>query len=169
MTDPNLLEATASEPLSLEEEYEMCDTWRDDVAKYTFIIYDDDMTSSPALSDAESEAYVSSNLNKMVGDVNLFLSLDETVGDDGVTVISSILQAEVEIMIAEPSARRKGIALSAVQHMVSYGASVLNVKRFFVKISDSNLASMSMFRDKLGFTFVNYAECFKETELEFTP
>jgi RimJ/RimL family protein N-acetyltransferase len=153
----------------LEEEYEMCDTWRDDVAKYTFIVYDDDLTSSPAKTNAEAEAYVNSNLSKMVGDVNLFLSMDETVGDDGVTAVSSILQAEVEIMIAEPSARRKGIAFAAVQHMLSYGASSLGVRRFFVKISDDNAASTAMFKDKLGFKFVNYAECFKETEYEFTP
>ena len=30
MSDPKLLEATASEPLSLDEEYEMQRTWRED-------------------------------------------------------------------------------------------------------------------------------------------
>jgi hypothetical protein len=33
MCDPAILEATASEPLSLEEEYAMQRTWRDDATK----------------------------------------------------------------------------------------------------------------------------------------
>ncbi|GMT21069.1 hypothetical protein PFISCL1PPCAC_12366 [Pristionchus fissidentatus] len=91
MTDPKLLEygnffdyvATASESLSIEEEYDMQKTWRDDDDKLTFIVLD-------------KEIYYGSNkceISSMVGDVNLFIS-------EG--------RAEVEIMIAESSARGKG-------------------------------------------------------------
>jgi len=38
MKSPALLQATASEPLTLDEEYEMCEDWENDVGKYTFII-----------------------------------------------------------------------------------------------------------------------------------
>jgi hypothetical protein len=40
MQDAAILEATASEPLSLEEEYAMCASWRDDADKCTFIVLD---------------------------------------------------------------------------------------------------------------------------------
>ena len=36
MCDPSILEATASEPLSLDEEYAMQRTWRDDATKVCF-------------------------------------------------------------------------------------------------------------------------------------
>jgi hypothetical protein len=39
MKNPDLLEATASEPLSLEEEIEMQQSWRDDPKKCTFIVH----------------------------------------------------------------------------------------------------------------------------------
>jgi hypothetical protein len=40
MQDEAILQATASEPLSLDEEYAMCDSWRADADKCTFIVLD---------------------------------------------------------------------------------------------------------------------------------
>ena len=51
-------------------------------------------------------------LAAMVGDVNLFLSIDDETGSKS---------AEIEVMVAEPAARRSGIATEAVQLMMGYG------------------------------------------------
>jgi RimJ/RimL family protein N-acetyltransferase len=53
MQDPAILEATASEPLTLEQEFEMCKLWREEEDKVTFIV---EVNGAP------------------VGDVNLFLN-----------------------------------------------------------------------------------------------
>eukprot|EP00127_Corallochytrium_limacisporum_P005119 Clim_evm25s199 gene=Clim_evmTU25s199 len=94
MKSEELQELTGSEPLSLQEEYDMQRKWRDDEDKLTFIILD---TSR----DAKEESCF------MIGDINLFVS-DERVG-------------EVELMVAEPSARGKGYGIKSVNVFLSYG------------------------------------------------
>ncbi|KAG0019878.1 N-acetyltransferase 9 [Entomortierella chlamydospora] len=82
MQSPELLEMTASEPLTLKEEYEMQESWRIDENKCTFIILgkespDQEITPENALA------------QKMVGDVNLFFNDHDDPHS-----------AEIEIMIA---------------------------------------------------------------------
>ena len=97
MQDPSLLEATGSEPLSMEEEIAMQREWRDDEKKCTFIIlardlinYSDEsseMIPPPPLTetmigDGETQTttypqLVEQTLDAMIGDVNLFLSEEE--------------------------------------------------------------------------------------------
>ncbi|KAI6024906.1 GNAT domain-containing protein [Pisolithus microcarpus] len=109
MSDPRLLQLTASEPLTLAEEYEMQSKsamprllphqkWREDPDKLTFIILA-----------VEKEGALSTC--PMVGDVNLFLKGHPSDED---------FEAEVEIMIAESDYRRRGIALEALRLMLSY-------------------------------------------------
>jgi len=131
------------------------------------------------------EDFIQNNLDKMIGDVNLFISTDDSDDysddddneDDGErekdVVPRRRKSAELDIMIAEKQYQRKGIATEAVKMMMSYGVHKLGITRFFVRIKDSNTASLNMFQNKnksssgLCFRQCNYAECFKEVELEY--
>jgi RimJ/RimL family protein N-acetyltransferase len=207
MQDAQLLEATASEPLSLEEEYEMQESWRDDPLKCTFIVLardavgdklelletkpsplnkaDADDTNDSTEFDGKSEhdidktrsnRFLHSTLSAMAGDVNLFVSdedmdkNDEADGDimssknqQAVTVPRR--QAEIDIMIAEERFRRTGMGRESTCLMMYYGATQMGLRRLFCKIKDDNAASLALFQS-LGFTQCNYAECFREYELE---
>lgn len=121
MQSPFLLEMTGSEPLTIEEEYEMQQSWRDDEKKCTFII----------LAQEENVE----ELHRMVGDVNLFLSKD----DDGLP------QAEIDVMIAEDRYRRKGMGIESVCLMLWYGVVHLKIQKFFAKIKKENNPSISLF------------------------
>ncbi|TCD60303.1 hypothetical protein EIP91_010410 [Steccherinum ochraceum] len=156
MLSQELRELTASEPLSLEEEYEMQRKWQNDDDKLTFIIcarQTSDTAPIPILDQL-----------RMVGDVNLFLK-GSTEDED--------FEAEAEIMIAEPSYRRKGIALLALQMMLSYATSPTALSplpvppaSLVVRIGESNLSSIRLF-EKLGFVLTKKVEIFQEVELRF--
>lgn len=125
MQDPILLEATASEPLSIEEEYDMQKLWRHDVKKCTFIVLSKGFL--PCSNDSE--------LDRMAGDVNIFLNdYDDKYN------------AEIEIMIAEPRYRRCGVATEALKLMMHYGATQLKIRRFFAKINRKNIGSIALFK-----------------------
>ena len=186
MQQPYLLEATASEPLSMEQEYDMQESWRHDRNKCTFIVLDqslvaglssiadngEDSSSSHLLS--VSDDFIDKNLPAMVGDVNLFLSEEEMEDDDDVETNNipnsrnqqQHLQAEIDIMIAEPYARAKGFGKEAASLMMLYAAERLHIRRFFCKINQDNVASLRLFQASLGFVQCNFAECFREVELE---
>lgn len=129
MLDPAMLEATASEALSLEEEYAMCEAWRDDADKLTFIV---EVDGAP------------------VGDVNLFLN-DH---DDAAA-------AEIEVMVAERSARRRGVAAEALSLLQAWAAGALGLRRFRAKIGHANAPSLALFR-VLGYALVSSSAVFEE-------
>jgi len=91
----DLLEQTASEKLSLQEQYEMQKSWDSDPNKHIFIILDRTCPDEPDHSTTGGG---------MAGDVNLFLRDD--IGENS---------AEIEVMIAEPKSRGKGLATEAVK------------------------------------------------------
>lgn len=213
MKSKELLEKTASLPLSLEEEYKMQESWWRDEDKCTFIIlckdekildkasrritnvHNDDVIATntteneqmpnpngeyPKLNTAE-ELNTEGNVSKgnssvtnmssdhstkieiidrhkevesMVGDVNLFFNDSEEPHE-----------AELEIMIAEPKYRGRGMGKEAVKIMMHYGAYKLNAKRFAVRIGENNTESVSLF-EKLGFIETGYSEVFKEKTLK---
>lgn len=118
MQDLWILEMTCSDPLSLEEEYENQRSWHLDEKKKTFIVLDS--SSDPA---------------RMVGDVNLYVLESDEEGDN--------VLAEIEVMIAEETARRKGLATEAVRMMMAYAIRELKISKFVAKILESNQVSCS--------------------------
>lgn len=105
----------------------------------------------------------------MVGDVNLFLTPLQTE-DDAETPHSPDMQGELEIMIAEPSARRKGCATQSLSLMIRYALSkklVNGPQDFLVRIGERNTRSIDMFQ-KLRFEIVKRVAVFEEVEMRIT-
>ncbi|XP_011312705.1 N-acetyltransferase 9-like protein isoform X2 [Fopius arisanus] len=139
MKSPELQHLTGSEPLSLDDEYKMQKSWREDEDKCTFIILDADMYSR-----------TNNEIESMIGDTNLYFN----DADDGHA-------AECEIMIAEEKARGRKFGWEAMILMLRYGIEVLKVSKYSAKIKMNNEKSIRMF-EKLKFTEVSRSEIFKE-------
>ncbi|XP_072982712.1 GCN5-related N-acetyltransferase 9 [Typha latifolia] len=147
MQDPALLLATGSEPLTLEQEYEMHLSWTQDPKKHTFIVLDKQLIDG-------SLVHGQPHVEAMVGDVNIYMNDPD---DQQV--------AEIEIMIAEPKSRGKGLGEESVLMMMVYAVETYGIQTFRVKIGESNTSSLKLFR-KLGFLDSSYSEVFKEVTLE---
>ncbi|QIX00444.1 hypothetical protein AMS68_005961 [Peltaster fructicola] len=182
MQDADLREATASEELTIEEEYAMQESWRQDHDKLTFIVckaLDSHSSSTQALRAGEADA-----AEHMVGDINLFL-----LNEDDDSTEQSILIGEIELMIAQTKSRRQGYGRAALLAFLEYVAArqadILeehwtgieathavrpsNLAYLRVKINQVNNASISLF-ESVGFKLVsptpNY---FGELELRVSP
>ncbi|XP_003417234.1 alpha/beta-tubulin-N-acetyltransferase 9 isoform X1 [Loxodonta africana] len=144
MKSEELQRLTASEPLTLEQEYTMQRSWREDADKCTFILLDAEKWQAQPGTTEES---------CMAGDVNLFLTDpgDPTVG-------------EIEVMIAEPSCRGRGFGTEAVLMMMSYGVTKLGLTKFEAKIGQGNEPSFRLFQ-KLHFEQVAVSSVFQEATL----
>lgn len=125
MQSAELLELTESEPLSIEEEMENMRSWRGDNNKLTFIILDTSIART-----------------FMAGDVNLYMLPDSEYGG---------IAAEIEVMIAEKTCRRKRLAQMALTLMMAYATKYLSVQVFVAKILDHNLPSISLFTKVMHF------------------
>ncbi|CAI9099304.1 OLC1v1036099C1 [Oldenlandia corymbosa var. corymbosa] len=147
MQNPALLEATASEPLTLDQEYEMQVSWTQDPLKQTFIVLDKELVDGEFChGDPHTEA--------MVGDVNIYMNdLDDAK------------VAEVEIMIAETKSRGKGVGKESVLMMMAFAVENFGIQAFQAKIGESNTASISLFQ-KLGFEKISHSDIFKEVTLK---
>ena len=121
MQDPYILEMTASEPLSLEEEVEMQQSWALDPKKATFIVV------RPSAGGEDRD--------EMIGDVNLFFN---SVDDPK--------HAEIDVMIAKEDARGSGMGREAVMLMLHFALRRLEVSRFYCKINEKNVASLRLFK-----------------------
>lgn len=145
MQNPHLLHLTSSEPLSLSEEHSNMQSWRNDPRKLTFIILDATRGS-----------------NFMAGDVNLYLLDAENEGVDPPTTVV----AELEVMIAEPASRRKGLAKVALRLMMAYARVKLGVEVFLVKVLEENEASLRLFEDAFEFREYRRIKAFGEVHLK---
>ncbi|KAF4589636.1 putative METHIONYL-TRNA SYNTHETASE, mitochondrial [Ophiocordyceps camponoti-floridani] len=145
MQDPRILAATASEPLTLQQEYENQISWRCASDKLTFIICEAD--------------------GELRGDVNLFLqaeSVDFFSGGE-----EDVITVEVDVMIAAEGHRRKGLGRAAVQTVLTYllrhqddllneylhddnGGNTRRIAGLKAKIGDDNVGSKALFY-ALGF------------------
>ena len=90
----------------------------------------------------------------MAGDTNIFLN-DPDHPD----------HAEIEIMVAEPGSRGKGLAHEALQLFMAYAASRLGIRMFTAKVGEANAASLALFA-KLGFVEVKRVPVFQEVHLQ---
>ncbi|UJR15881.1 hypothetical protein I4U23_002806 [Adineta vaga] len=144
MENEEVRELTASLPLTIEEEYEMQQTWLNDQDKCTFIIL-----SNERFDQTHNE------IESMIGDVNLFLN----DSDD-------IHCGEIEIMIADETARQKGYGMETLYTFLRYATEMLNITRFIVKIGLKNLPSIALFTKKLQFQTIQTSEVFQEVTME---
>jgi len=169
MQDEEIQIATASEPLSLEEEYEMQRNWRKDHDKLTFIICGPTEDQNPGhIVRGTSDAP-----HRMIGDVNLFLSPAEE-DDEGCI-------GELELMIAPVDKRRKGYGRAAILTFLQYiqthleeilseykqqiSVEKMSLLQLRVKIGNKNEKSIKLFQS-IGFINVGEGEnYFGEVEL----
>ncbi len=179
MQDPSLQAATASEPLTLDQEYAMQKSWREDADKLTFIVclppdqffVDDD--GNVELQGGEDDV---DGEERMVGDVNLFLSESEEDFEEGLCV------GEVEIMVARIDLQGKGIGTAVLLTFLWYVLSHLEgmlgeystslgkvkvMKYLRVKIDAENEKSIKLF-ERVGFKKVSQKpNYFNELELRY--
>lgn len=155
MRDRDIQVATASEALSLDDEYAMQRSWRTDGDKLTFI-------SCRPWEAPEGPRSHEQELRSMIGDTNLFVSVNEEESGDVAVV------GELELMIAEKQNQRTGYGRAAVlvfllyifrhetEVLHEYFSSPRDVDQtahfdyLRVKINESNGRSISLF-ESLGF------------------
>jgi RimJ/RimL family protein N-acetyltransferase len=150
ISDPQLLETTCSELLSIEEEYSNQESWRTDPCKLTFLIRDKTIEGSP-----------------LCGDINCFLTEyykedfeADSVGDSEYIPDGHV--GEINLMIAVKQSRRKGIAEEALTMFMEYMKKVIpGLRVVLAKIQVSNIPSIALF-EKLGFVIHKHVECFGE-------
>ncbi|KAK2752359.1 hypothetical protein FQN55_007399 [Onygenales sp. PD_40] len=137
MQDPEIQQATASEPLSLADEYAMQTSWRTDADKLTFIICMPLAVSAPALAERVMDVNTSTTSLSpvtlgdesvdapaaMLGDVNLFLRVDDDEDEDGdVGDGETKVVGEIELMIAERGNQGKGYGRAGLVCFLKYVA-----------------------------------------------
>lgn len=150
MQDAELLRLTASERLDAAAEAANQADWAADAAKGTFII----------LAGGRGGSYAAA-APPMVGDVNFYLlphggglsssSEGEDEAGEGAAAAAAArrppppVTAEIEVMVAEPTARRRGVATAAVRLAMAYAAAVVGVRVFVAKVLADNDASLRLF------------------------
>ncbi|KXX73050.1 N-acetyltransferase 9-like protein [Madurella mycetomatis] len=192
MEDPAIQEATASEWLTLDEEYENQTSWRASHDKLTFIV-------CQPLEIGRTGIFVKSGVpdtpERMLGDVNLFLYPDEDDEDEeheheheqeqeqGQSAFADprFCVGEVDIMIADQQHRGKGLGRVVMQTFLQYISRNLGgimheyaqdkdirippkLKLLMAKINKGNTRSIALF-SSLGFEQEGEVNYFGEVKL----
>lgn len=129
MKSEELQELTASDPLSLEEEYQMQQSWRNDEDKCTFLILD-----------RQCYEQTKDEIKALVGDTNIFIQSNTEDGSSLHRIVG-----EIEIMIAETAARGKRYGWEATILMLLYGVEHLHLRQYIAITKDTNVRAMKMF------------------------
>ncbi|CAD6202470.1 unnamed protein product [Miscanthus lutarioriparius] len=184
MQDPALLEATASEPLSLSQEFEDMTVFisfgpndNNMMLSYTCLLAVDGfarssimpmsfMTSISPRFEAGTRDSGWAAIRRLLVGMNAFGCSGSGTASSGDGTFRRIFAiAEIEIMIAEHKSRGKGIGQEAILLMMAFAVEKYGIHTFRAKISESNTASLKLFR-KLGFKDASYSAVFKEVTLE---
>ena len=194
MQDPDLQAATASEPLSMTEEYDMQRSWRTDNDKLTFIVCS---SREPESISQKVQGSQDDRPERMIGDINLFLFEPEDDDDEdedsgkhalpNSTKPSNALVGEIELMIARKDLHRQGYGRAALLSFTAYilatwtqiaaeysnssseGHTPRSLQYLRVKINQSNARSIALFQS-IGFVQTAAgANYFGEVELRWQP
>ncbi|KAK7456305.1 hypothetical protein CaCOL14_004349 [Colletotrichum acutatum] len=186
----DIQEATASEPLTLEEEYENQQSWRTSHDKLTFIICQPLGSSSTTASTEAVQAGEVDASERMIGDINFFIyPYDDDEDEEGQAGAANegLYVGEVDVMVASKEHRGKGIGHAAVTTLLTYvhrnqarifeeyvrgeeGDQETTTKRaaqlkgLMVKIKEGNAASIALFR-RLGFVQKGEVNYFGEIQM----
>lgn len=156
-------------------------SWREDADKLTFIVctHSGELHHNASTGQAQTVSLSPGEQDapqNMIGDVNLFLYDDEEDGDDeqdstvqdhGRTtngkIVPKTVIGELEIMIARPDQRGKGLAQETLRAFMSYiqasladilaeytGSESAVLKYLRVKIDKDNVKSLKLF-ERVGF------------------
>ncbi|KAI1104848.1 GNAT domain-containing protein [Jackrogersella minutella] len=180
MEDAAIREATASERLTLDEEYENQASWREANDKLTFIVCEplpsDDHShyngQQRSAQGHETSVVVAGEADappRMMGDINLFLTPWEPDDDTDARVNGdpreTCCSAEVDIMIADQKHRGKGFGRAAVATFLLFvrrnldgilaeyagaGSGRPALRELIAKINAGNAGSIALFKS-LGF------------------
>merc|ERR1712093_387184 len=140
MKDEQIQAETASEPLTLEEEYAMQRSWRTDADKLTFIAClplslpptsSSSTSKSPAPAPGPLTPGQFDTSTRIIGDVNLFLTPSTSTSSSPSPSPSPsqsqsqspsphLVTGELELMIAPTTHRRKGHGRSTILAFLSY-------------------------------------------------
>ncbi|KAH9997951.1 acyl-CoA N-acyltransferase [Russula vinacea] len=155
MQSAELRELTASEELTLEQEYAMQRSWQEDDDSATYI-HRSRASAEPTPSDADLTNEDIKAL-PMIGDVNLFFKNPREDPE---------FEVECEVMIAEPMYRGQRRAHAALVLLLSYACDKLGVRKesFVARIGSANTRSIALFAS-LGFEVVRTVSVFDQVEM----